>query len=44
VVAAIRPRCARLEARFHVRGGLYTSVIAHHQAPGWVAGAGLDLD
>jgi 7-cyano-7-deazaguanine reductase len=44
LVAAIRPRYARLEARFNVRGGLYTSVIAHYQQPGWVAGAGLKLD
>ena len=43
VVAAIRPRFARLEARFNVRGGLYTTVIAHYQAPEWAAPAGLDL-
>jgi 7-cyano-7-deazaguanine reductase len=43
VVAAIRPRFARIEARFNVRGGLYTTVIAHYQAPEWAAPAGLDL-
>ncbi len=43
VVAAIRPRFARIEARFNVRGGLYTSVIAHYQAPDWAAPPGLDL-
>ena len=43
VVAAIRPRFARIEARFNVRGGLYTTVIAHYQAPDWAAPPGLDL-
>jgi 7-cyano-7-deazaguanine reductase len=35
VVAAIAPRWARLTARFNVRGGIYTTVIAGHQAEGW---------
>ncbi|MGH8509513.1 MAG: preQ(1) synthase [Gammaproteobacteria bacterium] len=35
VVSACRPRFARLTSRFNVRGGLYTSVITHYQAPGW---------
>ncbi|MGH8480107.1 MAG: preQ(1) synthase [Gammaproteobacteria bacterium] len=43
VVAAIRPRFARIEARFNVRGGLYTTVIAHYQAPDWAAPPALDL-
>ncbi|MGQ0595230.1 MAG: preQ(1) synthase [Gammaproteobacteria bacterium] len=43
VVSAIRPRFARTEARFNVRGGLYTTVIAHYQAPDWAAPPGLDL-
>jgi 7-cyano-7-deazaguanine reductase len=43
VVTAIRPRFARIEARFNVRGGLYTTVIAHYQAPEWAAPPGLDL-
>ncbi len=43
VVAAIRPRCSRLESRFNVRGGLYTTVIAHYQAADWVMPTGLDL-
>jgi 7-cyano-7-deazaguanine reductase len=43
VVAAIRPRFARIEARFNVRGGLYTTVIAHYQAPDWAPPPGLDL-
>ncbi|MDQ3776636.1 MAG: preQ(1) synthase [Pseudomonadota bacterium] len=43
VVTAIRPRFARIEARFNVRGGLYTTVIAHYQAPEWAAPTCLDL-
>jgi 7-cyano-7-deazaguanine reductase len=26
----------RLEAKFNVRGGIYTSVIAEHRKRGWV--------
>ncbi len=32
---AIAPRFMRLTARFNVRGGIYTSVIAERRAPGW---------
>jgi 7-cyano-7-deazaguanine reductase len=32
---ALAPRYARLTARFNVRGGVYTSVIAEHRAAGW---------
>ena len=34
---AISPRFMRLTARFNVRGGIYTSVIAEHRAPQWRA-------
>jgi 7-cyano-7-deazaguanine reductase len=27
----------RLTGEFNVRGGIYTSVIAEHRLPGWVA-------
>lgn len=43
IVAACRPRYARLRARFNVRGGIYTSVIAHHQSPAWEPSKGLVL-
>lgn len=33
--AATRPRFMRLTARFNVRGGIYTTVVAEHQKPGW---------
>jgi len=29
------PRFMRLTAEFFVRGGIYTTVIAQHHAPGW---------
>ena len=35
LVAATRPRGMRLTARFLVRGGIYTSVVAEHRAAGW---------
>ena len=35
VVSAIEPRFARLSARFNVRGGIYTTVVAEHHKPGW---------
>lgn len=30
-----QPRFMRLTARFNVRGGLYTSIVAETRAPGW---------
>lgn len=35
LVAALAPRRMRLSARFNVRGGLYTSVVAEHRDPDW---------
>lgn len=35
LVAAIEPRYLRLRARFNVRGGLDTNVIAEYRRPGW---------
>lgn len=32
---ATRPRFMRLEARFNVRGGIFTSVVAEHRRRGW---------
>ncbi|MBI3371142.1 MAG: NADPH-dependent 7-cyano-7-deazaguanine reductase QueF [Betaproteobacteria bacterium] len=32
---ATRPRYMRLEARFNVRGGIFTTVIAEHRKRGW---------
>ncbi|NNC63191.1 MAG: NADPH-dependent 7-cyano-7-deazaguanine reductase QueF [Gammaproteobacteria bacterium] len=35
LVAAVAPRLMRLTARFNVRGGLYTAVVAEHRNPDW---------
>lgn len=37
LVAATRPRFMRLNARFNVRGGIYTNVVAEHRQEGWQA-------
>jgi len=36
LVKATSPRFMRLSAKFNVRGGVYTDVIAEHKADGWV--------
>lgn len=43
LVAATRPRFMRLTARFNVRGGIYTTVVAQHQKPGWKAAPAIAL-
>lgn len=35
VAKAIAPRYLRLEARFYVRGGIFTTVVAEHRDPRW---------
>ncbi len=35
LVKAIAPRFARLTAKFWVRGGIFTTVVAEHRAKGW---------
>jgi 7-cyano-7-deazaguanine reductase len=35
LVAATKPRFMRLTARFNVRGGIFTTVIAEHRKKGW---------
>ena len=35
LVRAITPRFMRLTARFYVRGGIFTSVVAEHRKKGW---------
>src|SRR5215216_8167430 len=44
LVRATRPRYMRLIARFYVRGGIFTTVIAQHAKPKWKITALLDLD
>jgi 7-cyano-7-deazaguanine reductase len=35
LVAAIGPRFLRVTARWNVRGGIYTSIVAEHRKKGW---------
>ena len=41
LVEATAPRFMRLLAKFNVRGGIYTTVVAEHRRPGWVCAAPL---
>jgi len=43
LVKATSPRFMRLTAKFSVRGGIYTSVVAEHRQPGWQAPEAVDL-
>ena len=43
IVAAIAPRFARLTAKFWVRGGIFTTVVAEHRANGWKPQPRVDL-
>ena len=40
---AIAPRFMRLTARFNVRGGIHTTVVAEHRQKGWQAPASVAL-
>ena len=43
LVEATAPRFMRLTAEFGVRGGIWTTVVAEHRAPGWQAPAPVHL-
>ena len=43
IVAAISPRFARLTAKFWVRGGIFTTVVAEHRKKGWQPQRRVDL-
>jgi 7-cyano-7-deazaguanine reductase len=43
VVAAIKPRFLRLTARWYVRGGIFTTVVAEHRKRGWKPEAAVAL-
>jgi 7-cyano-7-deazaguanine reductase len=43
IVAATKPRFARISAHWNVRGGIYTSVVAEHRKKGWKAAPAVDL-
>ena len=35
LVAATQPKFMRVTAKFYVRGGIFTNVVAEHRQPGW---------
>lgn len=43
LVAATHPRFMRLTARWWVRGGIYTTVVAEHRAEGWTPAPRVEL-
>ena len=44
LVAATDPRYLKLTARWYVRGGIYTTVVAEHRKPGWQPLPRVELD
>lgn len=44
LVAATDPRYLKLTARWYVRGGIYTTVVAEHRKPGWQPQPRVELD
>ena len=44
LVAATQPRFMRLTAKFFVRGGIFTTVVAEHRKPGWSPAPRVELD
>lgn len=43
LVKALAPRFMRLTARWYVRGGIFTTVVAEHRKKGWQAQAHVEL-
>ena len=43
LVALLAPRFMRLTARFNVRGGITTTIVAEHRQPGWAAAPAVSL-
>jgi 7-cyano-7-deazaguanine reductase len=41
---ATEPRFMRLTAKFFVRGGIFTTVVAEHRKPGWTPSPRVELD
>jgi 7-cyano-7-deazaguanine reductase len=44
LVQATAPRFMRLTAKFYVRGGIFTTVVAEHRKPGWTPAPRVDLE
>lgn len=43
LVSALKPRFMRLTAKFYVRGGIFTNVVAEQQKKGWKPQQRIDL-
>lgn len=43
LAAAAGPRFMRLTAKFYVRGGIFTNVVAEYRQPGWEPRPRVDL-
>ncbi len=43
LVAATKPRFMRLTAKFYVRGGIFTNVVAEHRKKSWKPAPRVDL-
>jgi len=43
LVRAMQPRFLRVTARWNVRGGIYTSVVAEHRKRGWKPAASIGI-
>lgn len=43
LVKATKPRYMKLTAKFYVRGGIFTNVVAEHRKKGWKPQARVDL-
>jgi 7-cyano-7-deazaguanine reductase len=44
LAGATRPRFMRLKARWYVRGGIFTTVVAEHRAKGWKPAPRVELE
>jgi 7-cyano-7-deazaguanine reductase len=43
LVAALKPRYLRVTAKWYVRGGIFTNVVAEHRKRGWKPAPSVDL-
>ena len=43
LVDASRPRFMRIAAKWYVRGGIFTTVVAEHRKPGWTPATKVEL-
>ena len=43
LAGATSPRFMRLTAKFYVRGGIFTTVVAEHRQPGWMPPPPVDI-